>query len=593
MSRIVNSYLIKDKDKKATFRRLLGYIAAHPVHLVGAILLAIASNVLALLGPFLAGKAIDSMAGEDYIPDVVRIVLIMIVFYTIAAATGLILSKTMISLSRKIVYRMRREVFDHLTRLPVNYFDVHQTGDLVSRITYDIDTINTSLSVDTVQLFTSLISMIGSLAMMISISPALMLVFCITIPLSVLFTKKMATITRPQFRKRSEKLGEMNGYAEEIISASGVIKAYHQEEVIISRFDKRNMEAGKAANAAENSASTIGPSMNAVNNLSLALISMLGAILYVYENISIGGISSFILYSRKFAGPINEFANISAELQSALSAAERVFRVLDEKPETPDVKDALSFDIHGGTVPLKGDVVFEHVKFGYEEGHPILKDLSFHVKQGQTAAIVGSTGAGKTTIINLLMRFYDVDSGAIRIDGVDIRTLKRSSLRNAFTMVLQDTWLFGGTVFENIAYSRPEASREEVVKAAKTAGIHSYITRLRDGYDTILDEAGINISKGQKQLMTIARAILKDSAILIFDEATSNVDTQTEMAIQKAIRELMKGKTAFIIAHRLSTIQNADIILVFENGNIIESGRHEELLAKRGAYAKMYESQFE
>lgn len=593
MSRIVNSYLIKDKDKKATFRRLLGYIAAHPVHLVGAILLAIASNVLALLGPFLAGKAIDSMAGEDYIPDVVRIVLIMIVFYTIAAATGLILSKTMISLSRKIVYRMRREVFDHLTRLPVNYFDVHQTGDLVSRITYDIDTINTSLSVDTVQLFTSLISMIGSLAMMISISPALMLVFCITIPLSVLFTKKMATITRPQFRKRSEKLGEMNGYAEEIISASGVIKAYHQEEVIISRFDKRNMEAGKAANAAENSASTIGPSMNAVNNLSLALISMLGAILYVYENISIGGISSFILYSRKFAGPINEFANISAELQSALSAAERVFRVLDEKPETPDVKDALSFDIHGGTVPLKGDVVFEHVKFGYEEGHPILKDLSFHVKQGQTAAIVGSTGAGKTTIINLLMRFYDVDSGTIRIDGVDIRTLKRSSLRNAFTMVLQDTWLFGGTVFENIAYSRPEASREEVVKAAKTAGIHSYITRLRDGYDTILDEAGINISKGQKQLMTIARAILKDSAILIFDEATSNVDTQTEMAIQKAIRELMKGKTAFIIAHRLSTIQNADIILVFENGNIIESGRHEELLAKRGAYAKMYESQFE
>lgn len=593
MSRIVNSYLIKDKDKKATFRRLLGYIAAHPVHLVGAILLAIASNVLALLGPFLAGKAIDSMAGEDYIPDVVRIVLIMIVFYTIAATTGLILSKTMISLSRKIVYRMRREVFDHLTRLPVNYFDVHQTGDLVSRITYDIDTINTSLSVDTVQLFTSLISMIGSLAMMISISPALMLVFCITIPLSVLFTKKMATITRPQFRKRSEKLGEMNGYAEEIISASGVIKAYHQEEVIISRFDKRNMEAGKAANAAENSASTIGPSMNAVNNLSLALISMLGAILYVYENISIGGISSFILYSRKFAGPINEFANISAELQSALSAAERVFRVLDEKPETPDVKDALSFDIHGGTVPLKGDVVFEHVKFGYEEGHPILKDLSFHVKQGQTAAIVGSTGAGKTTIINLLMRFYDVNSGAIKIDGTDIRMLKRRSLRNAFTMVLQDTWLFGGTVFENIAYSRPEASREEVVKAAKTAGIHSYITRLRDGYDTILDEAGINISKGQKQLMTIARAILKDSAILIFDEATSNVDTQTEMAIQKAIRELMKGKTAFIIAHRLSTIQNADIILVFENGNIIESGRHEELLAKRGAYAKMYESQFE
>lgn len=593
MSKIVNSYLIKDKDKKATFKRLTGYIAAHPVHLTSAILLAVISNILALLGPFLAGKAIDAMEGQHYIPSVVRIVLVMILFYVVAAATGLILSRTMISLSRKIVYRMRKEVFDHLTRLPVHYFDVHQTGDLVSRITYDIDTINTSLSVDTVQLFTSIISMTVSLIMMIAISPMLMLIFFVTIPLSILFTKKMAAITRPKYRRRSEKLGEMNGYAEEIISATGVIKAYHQEEVILSRFDQRNRSAGEASNHAENAASTIGPSMNAINNLSLTLISIFGAILYVLEKISIGGISSFILYSRKFAGPINELANISAELQSALSAAERVFRVLDEKPETPDSADARAFDVHGGDVPLKGNVSFEHVNFGYEKDRMILKNLSLEVKAGQTVAIVGSTGAGKTTIINLLMRFYDVDSGSIKIDGVDIRTLKRDSLRNAFTMVLQDTWLFGGTVYENIAYSKPEAQKEEVVRAAKIAGIHNYITRLRDGYDTVLDEAGINISKGQKQLMTIARAILKDSAILIFDEATSNVDTQTEMAIQKAIRELMKDKTAFIIAHRLSTIQNADIIFVFENGMIIESGRHEELLALKGTYAKMYESQFE
>ncbi len=329
--------------------------------------------------------------------------------------------------------------------------------------------------------------------------------------------------------------------------------------------------------------------MNFINNLSLALISILGSILYISGSITLGGISSFILYSRKFAGPISEFANISAELQSALSAAERVFKVLDEQSEPSDSKDALDLKSLG---EIKGNVEFFGVSFGYEENRAILKNVSFKVGAGQTAAIVGRTGAGKTTIINLLMRFYDPDSGSITIDGHDIRGLTRKSLRSAFTMVLQETWLYGGTIYENIAYSRPDATREEVVAAAKTAGIHSFITRLKNGYETVIDEAGINISKGQKQLLTIARAILKDTKMLILDEATSNVDTQTEVKIQEAVRRLMSGKTAFVIAHRLSTIKNADIIFVFERGEIVESGTHAELLSKNGIYAEMYYSQF-
>ncbi len=580
---------VRESNKKQTFLRLAAYLLKNPAHFSTAILLAFISNLLALLGPYFSGKAIDAMSGAVNIPIIVKYVLLMAIFYVIAFATSIALQRTMISLSRKIVFRMRSELFDHMTSLPISYFDVHQTGDLVSRITYDIDTINTSLSVDAVQLFTSVISIIGSLAMMIAISPTLMLVFLVTIPMSMLFTKKMAQISKPRFRKRSEKLGEMNGYIEEIVSASTVIKAYHQEESIISKFETKNEDASEATYRAERAASIMGPSMNFINNLSLALISILGSILYISGSITLGGISSFILYSRKFAGPISEFANISAELQSALSAAERVFKVLDEQSEPSDSKDALDLKSLG---EIKGNVEFFGVSFGYEENRAILKNVSFKVGAGQTAAIVGRTGAGKTTIINLLMRFYDPDSGSITIDGHDIRGLTRKSLRSAFTMVLQETWLYGGTIYENIAYSRPDATREEVVAAAKTAGIHSFITRLKNGYETVIDEAGINISKGQKQLLTIARAILKDTKMLILDEATSNVDTQTEVKIQEAVRRLMSGKTAFVIAHRLSTIKNVDIIFVFERGEIVESGTHAELLSKNGIYAEMYYSQF-
>lgn len=588
-ARATISGIVRDKRKKQALKRLGGYLTEHPWHLGFAILVTFVLNGLLLLGPYLSGKAIDAMTGGVNIPVVVKYVSIMIVFYLIAAVLRLGLSIIMINLSRKIVYKMRKQLFDHMTRLPVNYFDTHQTGDLVSRITYDIDTINTSLSVDAVQIFTSTMSMMISFGMMIAISPPLMLVFVITIPMSIIFTRTMTKITKPRFRKRSAMLGEMNGYAEEILSAGSVIKAYHQEEVIIGRFNEKNETAAQAAYRAEYAAAMMGPSMNGINNLALALISMLGAIFYVKQVLTIGNISSFILYSRKFVGPINQLAGIAAELQSAISAAERVFRVLDERPEKEDAEDAIELPKTG---ELVGDIELKNVCFGYEEDVPIIKNVSMHVKPGQTAAIVGSTGAGKTTIINLLMRFYDIDSGQILIDGKDIYGVKRDSLRSAFTMVLQDTWLFGGTVYENIAYAKPEATKEEVVRAAKIAGIHSFITRLRDGYDTILDEAGVNISKGQKQLLTIARAILKDSQMLILDEATSNVDTQTELKIQRAFGELMAGKTSIVIAHRLSTIKNADVIFVFEHGEIVEKGRHEELLAKGGAYARMYNSQF-
>jgi ATP-binding cassette subfamily B protein len=395
--------------------------------------------------------------------------------------------------------------------------------------------------------------------------------------------------TRPLFRKRSAKLGELNGFVEEIISGQKVIKAYHQEDVMIERFDEKNNESVEAFFNAEYYSSMVGPSVNFVNNLSLTLVSVFGAILYLLGNLSIGNVSSFVLYSRKFSGPINELANISSELQSALAAAERVFRVIDEPTEPKDDSDAIELT----EMEIKGDVEMKGLKFGYLPDKIIINDLNLSAKSGDLVAIVGPTGAGKTTLINLLMRFYDPQGGSITIDGIDVSHLTRKSLRKAFAMVLQDTWLFQGTIFENIAYGKKEATLEEVIEVAKAAKIHTYIMHLPNGYDTVLNEDGINISQGQKQLLTIARAMLLDAKMLILDEATSNVDTRTELQIQDAMRQLMKGKTCFVIAHRLSTIQNADTILVVDGGNIVEQGTHHALLEKKGLYAEMYYSQFQ
>jgi len=580
----------KPKNRKGTILRLGRYMMQYKYLMLLAFALTIASNLLSLMGPMLSGYAIDAIEPGIGSVDFARVfyyAALMVIFYLISSALSYALSVLMIQISRKVVYKMRDDVFTHLMELPVGYFDTHQTGDIISRISYDIDTVNTSLANDLVQILTTLITVFGAFSMMIAISPRLVLVFVFTVPLSIILTKLITGKTRPLFRLRSRKLGELNGFVEEMISGQKTLKAYHQEENTIQKFDTKNEEAVEAYYRAEYYGSVVGPTVNFINNLSLTLVSVFGALLFLANQMSIGSISSFILYSRKFSGPINEAANIMSELQSALAAAERVFNTIDEPSETPDRKNAAEL------CQVRGDVRLENVSFGYTKEQVIIKGLTLHAAPGKLVAIVGPTGAGKTTLINLLMRFYDVQKGYIYIDNHEICDVTRSSLRKAYAMVLQDTWLFQGTVFENIAYGKPGAALEDVVAAAKAAKIHSYIMRLPQGYNTVLTDEGTNISKGQKQLLTIARAMLLDAPMLILDEATSNVDTRTEQQIQQAMRKLMEHKTCFVIAHRLSTIQNADVILVVNHGEIVEQGTHGELMDRKGFYYQLYRAQFE
>ncbi len=580
----------KPKNRKKTVLRLGSYMIQYKYLVLLALGLTLGSNLLALVGPMLSGYAIDAIEPGAGKVDFVRVFYyawLMVVFYVVSSVLSYILSVLMIRISRKVVYQMRKDVFNRLMELPVGYFDTHQTGDIISRISYDIDTVNTSLANDIIQIFTTLITVVGAFFMMIVISPKLVLIFAFTVPLSIALTRFITGKTRPLFRMRSRRLGELNGFVEEMISGQKTLKAYHQEENTIGRFDGKNGEAVEAYYRAEYYGSVVGPAVNFVNNLSLALVSMFGALLFLNGQMRIGSISSFILYSRKFSGPINEAANIMSELQSALAAAERVFHMIDEPAETADRAGALELE------NVDGDVLLEDVSFGYTKDQKIIKGLNLHAASGKLVAVVGPTGAGKTTLINLLMRFYDVDDGRIRVDGHDICDVTRASLRRAYAMVLQDTWLFEGTVFDNIAYGRQGATLEEVTAAARAARIHSYIRRLPQGYDTVLTDEGTNISKGQKQLLTIARAMLLDAPMLILDEATSNVDTRTEQQIQQAMRRLMEHKTCFVIAHRLSTIQNADVILVVNHGEIVEQGTHGELMERKGFYFQMYQAQFE
>ena len=493
----------------------------------------------------------------------------------------------MIRLSQNVVRVIRQDLFEKLAKLPVGFFDQNPIGDIISRFTYDTDNVNTSLANDTVQILSSLITVFGSLIMMILISPELVLVFVITVPASIFLTRFLIKRFQPLFSKRSRVLGELNGLSEELTSGQQTIKVYNQEDNTIERFDKMNREAVDAYYNAEYYGSMTGPSVNFINNLSLSLVSVLGAILFLFQRISLGNLSSFVLYSRKFSGPINELANIFTDIQSALAAAERIFNLLDEENEVSDVDNAHVFE------SISGDVAFEHVKFGYDPERPIIHDLNLTADSGNLIAIVGPTGAGKTTIVNLLMRFYDPNEGVISLDGFDIKKATRKSLRKAYAMVLQDTWLFTGTIFENLAYGNDEATIEDVQRATRAAHIDTFVEQLPNGYDTVLDEAGAGLSQGQKQLLTIARAFLLDADLLILDEATSNVDTQTERYVQDAMQELMADKTSFVIAHRLSTIVNADKILVVESGNVVEQGTHEQLLAKNGVYAGLYQAQFE
>lgn len=576
------------KFSKATVIRLSKYFLKYKYSVVIAFFLMLGSNLFALLGPWLSGQAINAISLENGVDfnAVFFYCSIMAGFYVLSSLLSYILSVMMIKLSQKIVRSMRQDVFNKILSLPVGYLDKVKAGDVLNRISYDIDTVNASLSNDILQALTGIITIIGAFIGMVAVSAPLLCVFIITLPLSIFITIKRSKKVRPLFRARSASLANLNGFSEEMLSGIKTIKAYGKEKEIVEKFSEKNTRAVDAYYEADYYGSLIGPSVNFVNNLGTVLISTAGALMFIFGKIMLGDISSFLLYSRRFSGPVNEYANIMGEIQSALAAAERVFNILDEKPETECFEQVKELE------HPRGDVDFEHVKFGYNSDKVIIKDLSLSVKAGQTVAIVGPTGAGKTTLVNLLMRFYDPQDGVIKLDGTDIREYSRKSLRAAFSMVLQDTWLFEGTIFENIAYGSEGVTLDEVKKVAKDANIADFIQKLPKQYDTMITDGGVNFSKGQKQLMTIARAMLSNAHMLILDEATSNVDTRTEIMIRDAMDKLMRGKTCFVIAHRLSTIRNADLILVVKDGDIVERGKHDELLQKKGFYSEIYNAQY-
>ena len=571
-------------------KRLWKYLGRNRLLLVLAAFLSVSSSVLSLYGPKLSGQAINAIhlgAGRVDFDVVFSCCLRMAVCYLLSCLLTYLLHIVVLNMSRSVSRQMRCDIFENLSGLPVSYFDRYQAGDIISTITYDVDTVNQSLSTDLLQILQSVVTVTVSFAMMFSIAPMLLLVFVVTVPITVVFTRWMTGRVKPLFRKRSAMLGRLNGFVEEMLSGQKTIRAYGREEAVLEQFDRRNADAVEAYTRAEANGTMTGPCVNFINNVSLALVCMLGSIMFLGGKTGLGDLSSFVEYSRRFSGPINEAANIIADLQSAFAAAERVFMLIDEPQEVPDTANAKVLE------NASGDVRLQDVDFSYEPGKPVITNLNFHAGPGSLTAIVGPTGAGKTTIINLLMRFYDVDAGAISVDGHEIRALTRSSLRKAYSMVLQDTWLFHGTIFENIAYGKPDATMEQVEAAAKAAHIHSYISRLPEGYNTVLSDNGTSISKGQKQLLTIARAMLLDANMLILDEATSNVDTRTEQHIQAAMRNLMKNKTCFVIAHRLSTLRSADHILVLDGGQVVEQGTHESLMAEKGFYHRLYQAQFD
>ncbi|MCI7454201.1 MAG: ABC transporter ATP-binding protein/permease [Spirochaetales bacterium] len=579
----------RPKDTKGTLIKLYKTLLPFKVLIIFVVVLSIFSCVLSLLGPYFCGEAINEVEKGPGMIDfsiVWKWAVMMLVSYLFSEVVYLTINLIMVSVSKKTGYILRKECFEKLHRLPVSVFDDNSAGDILSRISYDVDVVATSIQTDISQIITTIITVLGSFFMMLKISLPLSCITMVTLPVTIIYTIHIKGITRPLYSKRSEKYGEMNGFVEEMFSGEKTIQAYSYEENVSKEYAKINKEASDAYFNADVRGVTIGPTMGMMNNLSLALNGMIGSILYMFSFATLGQLSSFILYSRKFAGPINELSNIMNEIFSALSAAERIYSFLGMKEDPEDAPDAIELTSGEGRVELRD------VSFSYSTEKEILHSVSFSTEKGKTLAIVGETGAGKTTIINLLMRFYRPQGGKILIDGIDSAKLTDRSLRSQFAMVLQDTWLFRGTVLENIAYGREDATREEVVEAAKKAGIHHFITTLEKGYDTVISENGGNISKGQKQLLTIARAFLSKAPVLILDEATSNVDTSTEKKVQEAMTALMKGRTAIVIAHRLSTIENADEIIVMSHGSVVEKGTHSSLLEKKGAYYNLYRSQF-
>lgn len=587
----------KAKDFKGTMKTLMSYLSKYKLSIIIVFIFAIGSVTFSVIGPKILGKATTEIfnglvskvsgdgSGIDF--DAIRKILIsLIILYVVSAIFSFIQGYVMSGISQKVAYNLRDELVKKINRLPMKYFDTKTHGEVLSRFTNDIDTLAMSLNQSLTQIITSITTLIGVLIMMLSISVLMTFSALIVIPISLFIISFVIKRSQKYFKSQQEYLGEVNGQVEELYGGHTVVQAFNGEEDSIKEFNKINNKLYDSAWKSQFLSSVMQPIMMFVGNLSYVVVSILGGYLVIKNRIEVGDIQSFIQYVRSFNQPISQMAQISNQLQSTAAAAERVFEFLNEGEEDVTVENPVSIE------GLQGKIDFEHVSFGYDENRTIIKDFTAHVKPGQKVALVGPTGAGKTTMIKLLMRFYDVNSGGIFVDGHNIKDFNRSELRELFGMVLQDTWLFSGSIKENIRYGRLDASDEDIIKAAKAAHVHHFIKTLPDGYNMILNEESSNISQGQKQLLTIARAILADPKILILDEATSSVDTRTEILIQKAMDNLMEGRTSFVIAHRLSTIRDADLILVINDGDIVEQGNHEELLSKGGFYANLYNSQF-
>ena len=587
----------KAKDFKGTLKKLLHYMSVFKVQMAFIVIFAICGTVFDIVGPKILGKAtteiynglvskVSGGSGMDF-GRIGQILLMTLGLYLISALCSFIQGYLMTGVSQKTTYRLRKEISEKINRMPMNYFDTKPVGEVLSRVTNDIDTLGQSLNQSATQMITSVTTLIGVLAMMLSISPLMTLATLVILPVSMILISFVMKHSQKYFRGQQEYLGNVNGQVEEIYSGHNIIKAFNKEEDVIREFDTTNDRLYDSAWRSQFFSGMMMPIMQFIGNLGYVVVAILGGFLAIRKTIEVGDIQSFIQYVKRFTQPIQQIAQVANMLQMTAAASERVFEFLEEEEEDQTVEHPVSVE------NLEGNVSFDHVHFGYNADKIIVNDFSAEVKEGQKIAIVGPTGAGKTTMIKLLMRFYDVNSGAIKIDGHDVRDFNRSELREMFGMVLQDTWLFNGSIRDNIKYGKLDATDEEVIQAAKAAHVHQFVKTLPGGYDMELNEEANNVSQGQKQLLTIARAILADPKILILDEATSSVDTRTEVLIQKAMDNLMKGRTSFVIAHRLSTIRDADMILVMKDGDIVEQGIHEELLAKGGFYADLYNSQFE
>ena len=578
--------VVHAKNKRRTVKRIWRYLEKQKVGLVISILFVVLSTLLGLAGPYLIGRIIDLYIIPKDITGTVRMLGVLAAIYIGSSLFTWLQTAIMINVSLRTIRMLRKDLYDKFHSLSLRFFDNRVHGDLMSRVTNDIDQLNNALSQSVIQIFNSLLMIIGVTIAMFSMNAILAVVTLLIVPLMILTTKKIIKYSSSNFIKRQRDLGELNGFIEESISGTEVITLFGKEEKVFSQFSAVNERLRHSSMAADTVSGFLGPINNFINNIGLAIVIGVGALLAVQGTVTVGLIAAFVTYSRQFFRPINQLSSLLNTFQSAIAGAERVFEILDETPDLKDKKEAISVD------SFKGDVEFNDVHFGYTKDQPILKGIDFTVSAGQTIALVGPTGSGKTTIINLLSRFYEVDQGQIKIDGRDIRDYKISDLRKKIGIVLQDTFLFSGTILENIRYGRLDATDSEIIEAAKIASAHGFIKHLPDQYQTQITSGGLNLSQGQKQLIAIARAILANSDLLILDEATSSIDTRTEIEIQKGVNHLTEGRTSFVIAHRLKTIETADKILVIKDGEIIEMGTHSELMVSQGFYKDLYDSQF-